>query len=41
MNTIYYFFEDTASGEDGTVEDGAKYYKCYLGKQKVFKVGKS
>ncbi|KAJ7501664.1 hypothetical protein B0H11DRAFT_2224539 [Mycena galericulata] len=39
-NAIYYFFEKVDENADGSVEEGARYYKCYLGNRKVFKIGR-
>ncbi|KAJ7762698.1 hypothetical protein B0H14DRAFT_2633920 [Mycena olivaceomarginata] len=39
-NTIYYFFKEVDQNADGSVEEGARYYKCYLGNRKVFKIGR-
>ncbi|KAJ7477879.1 hypothetical protein B0H11DRAFT_1917038 [Mycena galericulata] len=33
-NAIYYFFEKVDENADGSVEEGARYYKCYLGNRK-------
>ncbi|KAJ7876970.1 hypothetical protein B0H13DRAFT_2347391 [Mycena leptocephala] len=38
-NAIYYFFEEVDQHADGSVEEGARYYKCYLGNRKVLKIG--
>ncbi|KAJ7488756.1 hypothetical protein B0H11DRAFT_1912906 [Mycena galericulata] len=39
-NAIFHFFEEVDQNSDGSVEDGARYYKCYLGNRKVFKIGR-
>ncbi|KAF7372351.1 Transposase-like protein [Mycena venus] len=39
-NAIYYFFEKVDANADGSVEEGARYYKCYLRNRKVFKIGR-
>jgi hypothetical protein len=39
-NPIYYFFEEVDQHGDGSVEEGARYYKCYLGNRKVLKIGR-
>ncbi|KAJ7773533.1 hypothetical protein B0H14DRAFT_3508775 [Mycena olivaceomarginata] len=39
-NPIYYFFEEFDQHGDGSVEEGARYYKCYLGNRKVLKIGR-
>ncbi|KAJ7927159.1 hypothetical protein B0H13DRAFT_1521676, partial [Mycena leptocephala] len=35
-----YFFEEVDQNSDGSVEEGAHYYKCYLGNRKVLKIGR-
>ncbi|KAJ7807655.1 hypothetical protein B0H14DRAFT_3763952 [Mycena olivaceomarginata] len=37
-NAIYHFFEQVDEHRDGSVEEGARYYKCYLGSRRVFKI---
>ncbi|KAJ7701284.1 hypothetical protein B0H14DRAFT_2648510 [Mycena olivaceomarginata] len=39
-NPIHYFFEEVDQHGDGSVEEGARYYKCYLGNRKVLKIGR-
>jgi hypothetical protein len=39
-NPIYYFFEEVSQNADGSVEEGARYYKCHLGNRKVLKIGR-
>ena len=39
-NAIYYFFEKVDENADGSAEEGARYYKCYLGNRKIFKIGR-
>ncbi|KAJ7504988.1 hypothetical protein B0H11DRAFT_1905059 [Mycena galericulata] len=39
-NAIFHFFEEVDQNSDGSVEDGTRYYKCYLGNRKVFKIGR-
>ncbi|KAJ7845133.1 hypothetical protein B0H14DRAFT_3455163 [Mycena olivaceomarginata] len=39
-NPIHYFFEEVDQHGDGSVEEGARYYKCYLSNRKVLKIGR-
>jgi hypothetical protein len=38
-NAIYYFFEEVDENADGSVEENARYFKCYLGSRRVLKIG--
>ncbi|KAJ7856960.1 hypothetical protein B0H14DRAFT_3135922 [Mycena olivaceomarginata] len=38
-NPIYYFFEEVNENSDGSVEENARYFKCYLGNRRVLKIG--
>jgi hypothetical protein len=39
-NPIYLFYQDVEADTDGSKEEGATYFKCYLGNRKIQKITK-